>query len=351
MERDDSKALIDEYVGRRARYSEFAWNLQRLIGELCRVDDIALHASESRAKEVDSLRGKLERKQRYSTLQEIPDLCGVRVLTYYSGDVEKVAALLHRELMVLDRITHGDGTSETFGYASMHLIVQLDPVRRRMTEWRAYSDLKAEVQVRTVLQHGWATVSHKLDYKAAVEIPSQIRHGLARAAAFIEAADDSFDKFRNDVASLRHEYRTNAAADRWREFPLNLDSLESAWNFLAIDAVESAAESAGFERAGEGQLSGYRQFLGHLVRAAHSAQLDTIGELNAVMTRADRYIPALANMKQLALKAGLTLWIIPPDIVHMLLVIEDPRLLTHPDRPLFHQILESVLRDVAGKSA
>ena len=99
-------------------------------------------------------------------LEQITDQIGVRVITYVRSDVAAVAELLDNEFTILHDRDLGEETARAgrFGYASRHLLVQLD------AESEAYADdpdtgaglaeHRASVQVRTVLQHAWAEFEH-----------------------------------------------------------------------------------------------------------------------------------------------------------------------------------------------
>lgn len=57
--------------------------------------------------------------------------------------------------------------------------------------------LRAEVQVRTVLQHAWAEIEHdELGYHSDDLVPADIRRRLARAAAVLEGVDAEFREIR-----------------------------------------------------------------------------------------------------------------------------------------------------------
>jgi putative GTP pyrophosphokinase len=65
--------------------------------------------------------------------------------------------------------------------------------------WAKYKGLKAEFQVRTILQHAWDAISHKLDYKPESPMPRQNRRRLARLAGLLELADDEFSNLKKQA--------------------------------------------------------------------------------------------------------------------------------------------------------
>jgi hypothetical protein len=120
----------------------------------------------------------------------------VRVITYLHSDVAAVADLLSDQLAVLDDRDMGQETASEgrFGYASRHLLVAFDgppgPVDLRH---------RAQVQVRTVLQHAWAEFEHAIRYKGT--IPAEHAPDLDRrftlAAGLLELADREFTMIRD----------------------------------------------------------------------------------------------------------------------------------------------------------
>lgn len=192
------------------------------------------------------MRGKFRRHESYSSLEDVTDKVGVRVVTRYSSDVDHVCAVLTSEFDVLEDVDHRVASVETFGYSSRHLVLILGPTRKGLPEWRQYGDLRAEVQVRSILQHAWASISHGLDYKSDKEVPSEVRRKLFRVAALLETGDDLFDSFRNDVTSLRASYAVTVQRNEWPTLPLNLDALSAAGVPLKLAELSAAAAEAGW---------------------------------------------------------------------------------------------------------
>jgi ppGpp synthetase/RelA/SpoT-type nucleotidyltranferase len=243
MEVKSSEQWAAEFAAARPMYEEFCRRVEALIHDLLASAQIDVVQLESRTKSVDGFREKFERKklaQGADPFEEIHDLVGVRVITYYLEDVPRVVELLeeHFEVDHENSVNKLDALpSDQFGYLSLHYVVQLNDDRGSLTEWQAYSGLKAEIQVRTVLQHAWAAVSHKLDYKAAKDAPGSVRRKLYRLSALFELADEQFSEIRDQMQEVDTEYRTSVGQGDLG-IPLDATSLSA---YLSLSKKAEAA--------------------------------------------------------------------------------------------------------------
>lgn len=71
--------MLEEYSKLRPHYESFARRLRDLAEQVIQADGIHPHSITARAKEMDSLRGKLASVDRgYQALTDVTDLCGLR---------------------------------------------------------------------------------------------------------------------------------------------------------------------------------------------------------------------------------------------------------------------------------
>ena len=169
------------------------------------LDDAGINylSATGRAKSVASFAAKADRtvdgRPLYpDPLEEITDQIGVRVITYLHSDVAAVAELLGDQLTVLDDRDMGQETAREgrFGYASRHLLIALDPARDGHPAFEALRERRAQVQVRTVLQHAWAEFEHAIRYKGTIpeeHVPDLDRR-FTLAAGLLELADREFSR-------------------------------------------------------------------------------------------------------------------------------------------------------------
>jgi putative GTP pyrophosphokinase len=185
------------------------------------------HKIEHRTKSVESFLHKLQTKKYADPFQDIKDFVGLRIVTYYPDDVSRIADLLKDEF-VIDKEHSRDEFAQLnvdeFGYRSIHLVVRLKKPRTSLPEWNAFLSLCAEIQIRSVLQHAWASISHKLDYKTAAQAPPELRRQLFRLSALLELADQEFRSLREDIHEIKKRYSREVHRGDLN-IPLSLDSL------------------------------------------------------------------------------------------------------------------------------
>ncbi|MBQ7733345.1 MAG: hypothetical protein IJT58_04945 [Synergistaceae bacterium] len=166
-----------------------------------------------RVKTIASIKGKLERKEHYSSVQELNDILGFRVICYLSADIDSAANLIAENFRIKwdkskDKRKLIDARS--FGYVALHYICALpDCGNNCEPESGDLSGLWFEVQIKTILQHSWAEIEHDLGYKSEIEVPRDIRRSFSKAASLLETADDIF----SDIKSKLEDYALKIKQD------------------------------------------------------------------------------------------------------------------------------------------
>lgn len=206
---DDSDARYEEVV---LPLFSLAPKLESLIKELLADAGLNPHSVTARVKSKESVDNKLLAKaDRYSDTGDITDLLGVRVITYFSDDVDSVARHIVQEFDVDDENSVDKRqviAPDRFGYLSLHYVLTLKSSRYALPEYRRFSGIKFEVQIRSILQHAWAEIEHDLGYKAEGVVPRTFRRRFSRLAGLLELADEEFIALR----SKKDEYETDVQA-------------------------------------------------------------------------------------------------------------------------------------------
>ncbi|ODA42699.1 hypothetical protein [Desulfosporosinus sp. BG] len=243
------EAAIAEYSNLFHVYEQFTNKTERLIQDLMKSNNLKAKIIESRTKDVESFASKLQRKNYLDPLNEITDFCGVRIILSYQDEVDKVVEIIEKEFEV-DRDNSVDKGAllnpNEFGYRSVHYVVSLLHSRKELTEWKKYINIKAEIQIRTILQHSWALISHSLQYKRENDIPQNLKRKLFRLASLVELADEEFVSLRYDHEQLESLINIKTPEDLLLQ-DLNIITVKKFFveNEL-ISNLHNSALSAGF---------------------------------------------------------------------------------------------------------
>lgn len=186
---------------------------------------------QTRVKDIPSFARKILRKRkRYSNpkaalppdpLVRITDLCGGRVITQTGEQVNAVCKFIE-EIFDIDWPNSEDVSQRLkpaeFGYRSVHYIVLVNPDKLKTAGVRLFVPpeifgLKAEIQVRDLLEHAWADIAHQLAYKAEMKVPDRIRRQLAALAAVLEGVDHEFGRLVHGL----DEFKSNFGAYHTRK--------------------------------------------------------------------------------------------------------------------------------------
>ena len=138
----------------------------------------------------------------YNNLVDVTDLCGLRVVTFFSEDVDIIADMIQSEFEIDSANFVDKGAQldpDQFGYLSLHYVSELKSPRSELPEYARFSGLKFEIQIRSILQHAWAEIEHDWGYKSAVAIPKSVRRRFSRIAGLLELADSEFVGIREEL--------------------------------------------------------------------------------------------------------------------------------------------------------
>ena len=220
-----SEAILQEYQEHLPQFLEAETQIVKSLQDYLTEGGIRIAALESRVKAEDSLIGKLELKgSKYESLADVTDVLGLRVITFYPDDVDKVASAIERlykvdwEHSIDKRKLHN---LDSFGYLSLHYVCFIPGMPYLM-----------EIQMRTLLQHAWANMSHDTGYKSNVEIPKKYIRNMNRLAGMLELADEQFSLIRMEITNYRRRIQALVASGDLNEVPLNDDTFGS---YLDLD--------------------------------------------------------------------------------------------------------------------
>ena len=235
-----SQELISQYRRLLPVFSKMADTIPGSLKDFFAEAGFIVAAVEHRVKTEESLTGKLLLKGgKYKDIYDVTDIVGLRVITFYVDDVEKVASVLER-LFEIDWENSIDKRKaheiDSFGYLSLHYICRIPDTAYSDPEHPELNRIRFEVQIRTVLQHAWANMNHDTGYKSGVEIPREYRRNMSRLAGILELVDDEFSRIRQDLADYRRQVQKLVASGNLGDVLLDGDSFRS---YLSIGPFDS----------------------------------------------------------------------------------------------------------------
>ncbi|WP_066759365.1 GTP pyrophosphokinase [Crocinitomix algicola] len=285
--------LFQEYKDKRPFYERFTNKLSELIEELIRANKIDYHLIDSRTKEIKNFQEKIIRKQdKYNSLEEITDLSGIRVIVYYPDDIDAIIRIIQDEFLLDEEnsvIKGAEFNPNEFGYRSSHIVIKLSDNRISLPEWTSYQEFNCEIQIRTVLQHAWASISHALQYKTTRDIPINLQRKLFQLAGLFEIADDQFIEIRNIHQELKRQINQDDIETSKRE--LNLLSVS---NFIKkstkLKEIYSIALQNGFTDENDDPTieSSETSSISSILKLCEHLKIKTIHELNSILNSIDK---------------------------------------------------------------
>lgn len=228
---------VEQYRPKRGNYEDLAKTVQGLLNAAISAAGLKVQAIDERAKTEESLGNKAARpadaeglSPKYANpLDEIQDLAGCRVITFFLDDVQEVRHIIDAEFDVLEmanRSSHLRGAGRP-GYESYHFVVRLTDARLALAEYARFRGMVAEIQVRTILQHAWAEIEHDIQYKSVDALPAGIGRRFQALAGLIEIGDREFQAIFDAHEEVRAQAAVSLQAGRLSEIELTAESLKA----------------------------------------------------------------------------------------------------------------------------
>jgi ppGpp synthetase/RelA/SpoT-type nucleotidyltranferase len=222
--------LLKQFRELRPSLQQLAEEATALLRQALREQGVYVTAVEHRVKTEKSLTGKLELKgAKYKSIDDITDLVGLRVITFYTDEVDKVAVIA-KGLFDIDWQESVDKRKlhelDAFGYNSLHYICRLRTGGPRF-----------ELQMRTALQHVWSTIEHDTGYKGDVKIPREYKRQFSRLAGMLELIDEEFSRLRMVLTDYRRQTLALVKSGKLDDVPLSRETFRSYLELQPFDRL------------------------------------------------------------------------------------------------------------------
>ncbi|MBQ1874314.1 MAG: hypothetical protein II144_01320 [Paludibacteraceae bacterium] len=276
-----SEMLLEEYREAKPVFEKMQVEVTRILREALERNGLIVTAVETRIKTEESLAGKLALKgSKYATLSDITDILGARIITFYTDDIDRIAAMAE-QLFEIDWTNSVDKRKlhqlDSFGYNSLHYICRLPGY-----------DYRFELQLRTTLQHAWAAINHDTGYKSGVEIPHEYMRRMNRLAGMLEMADDEFSRIRLEINDYRRRVQQLVQNGQLDDVLLDGDAFRSFLNARPFDKLNKRIAAINQAEIQEVPLMQYLKVLKAL-------DCNTLGDVSRLRNQYEEDAYALAR--------------------------------------------------------
>nr|VFJ87494.1 MAG: hypothetical protein BECKLFY1418B_GA0070995_100713 [Candidatus Kentron sp. LFY] len=186
----DKRSIIEQYHANRRDYGRLVGEVERILNESIERHGIKIHALTSRIEEIDSLLDKAQRKGISKPFEQIHDLIGFRIVCLFLSELDEISDIIKEEFDVFEEDDKVNASEmQIFGYMSLHLEARLKSDAQSND---ALTSTPFEIQVRTIAQDAWASVSHYLDYKEISAVPENLKRDFYALSGLFYVADTHF---------------------------------------------------------------------------------------------------------------------------------------------------------------
>ena len=195
LNQDDIDQLRNEYDSRKGLFNQLIETIKFIISQ--KIQNIKIHSFNHRIKGFDSFVDKIRRKGVKEPFQEIMDIVGLRIVCLFHSDVKDIGTIVEKNFEIIEKDDKIDGVDvNIFGYMVLKYKAKLKDVQ---SDYKDFKDIPFEIQIRTIAQDAWASISHYLDYKNENEIPLHLKRDFHALSGLFYVADTHFEILRKEV--------------------------------------------------------------------------------------------------------------------------------------------------------
>lgn len=224
----DVEDVLNEFDRKSQTLKSLCARTKDLIEDFLESADVPFQSVQARVKSRKKLREKyLDPEKGYTKLDDITDLAGLRVITYYPDEVDRVAKVIEQEFGI-DKENSVDKRRidlDRFGYSAINYVCKHVEARTSLGEYKKFAGVIFEIQVTSILSHAWSEMNHG-SYDLGESSPPDVRRRFFQLKALLELAESQFvelrDKTTNYARAVAIQVETKVA-----DLPLDVGSLKS----------------------------------------------------------------------------------------------------------------------------
>ena len=281
----DVEKVLEEFEARKDKLEAFCAKTKGLIEEALQDAGVRYQSVQSRVKSKKKLREKyLDEGKNYKRLDDITDLAGLRVITYYEDEVDSVAEVIKREFEI-DPVRSVDRRMtepDRFGYQALNYVCCHLKKRLEDVEYKKYAGVWCEIQITSILPHAWSEIEHEW-YDLRKAYPDKIKRRFSRLMALFEIAESEFIALKKERSSYQKAMDIQVAVEL-PDVPLDVVSMRS---LISQDAVVAELDGAVSERLGivVSTVAPVDQWVEMISNAAKLAGLCTVNQVRAYLKK------------------------------------------------------------------
>jgi ppGpp synthetase/RelA/SpoT-type nucleotidyltranferase len=198
-----------------------------------------------RVKTIESFLGKTIRKRYDNPIEDITDQVGARFVLLYRKDIRIIEDIIKNEQWNYqkdkDFEKEKNEQPEYFFYQSNHYIIRLK-ADKKIGGIPVSKSVACEIQVRTLLQHAYAEMSHNTNYKPPIHLPKEatmgVRRMLAKGLAMMEATDEIFGQIKEKISAFDERIKelVDKSAELYKEIVKEQPYIDNKINNILADA-------------------------------------------------------------------------------------------------------------------
>jgi len=217
---------VEKYSLQKQTYNNYAKHLKIILEDIAK-KVTPFNFIQAREKGIPNFADKVLRKlgKYHDPLKDMTDLCGARVIVQTQEQVKAICDHIEK-VFTIDKENSLDASQRLkpseFGYRSIHYVVQFKEGSNIFQNSdlkipKSLFGLKAEIQVRTFLEHSWADFCHDIIYKSDFPVPQTWQREGATLAAMLEQVDQHFGHIVENVGRYSTSYGTYMTPDEISE--------------------------------------------------------------------------------------------------------------------------------------